>query len=256
MNPPLLYVFGISHYCEKARWALDYLQVPYLLRVVAPGVHIAVARKLGAPRSSVPILVAGETTIQGSVGIIDWAQSVASGPQTLTPQVDQATSTAIEQRLDDLLGVHVRRCYYSEALLKHPNTVKPLFTSGISTGQKLLLNVTWPMLRKVMARTMDLGEAQGHESARLVEAELDWLDELLGDGRPYLAAAASDGQFSRLDVTAASLLAPIALPPEHPTYGNMVLPPGISQLVENWQDRPIIRWVRDMYARHRNTSET
>jgi len=27
---PRLYIFPISHYCEKARWALDYLNVDYL----------------------------------------------------------------------------------------------------------------------------------------------------------------------------------------------------------------------------------
>lgn len=29
MKKPTLYVFAISHYCEKARWALDFFEVDY-----------------------------------------------------------------------------------------------------------------------------------------------------------------------------------------------------------------------------------
>ncbi|MFT6045245.1 MAG: glutathione S-transferase [Arenicella sp.] len=34
-----LYVFAIFHYCEKARWALDYLQVDYQLLYLSPISH-------------------------------------------------------------------------------------------------------------------------------------------------------------------------------------------------------------------------
>ena len=66
MSQPVLYVFAISHYCEKARWALDYLDVAYKIRYLAPGFHREVAKKFGARRSSLPILEAGEQVLQGS----------------------------------------------------------------------------------------------------------------------------------------------------------------------------------------------
>jgi len=68
---PVLYVFAISHYCEKARWTLDYLGIDYELRHVAPGEHGQIAKKLGAPRTSVPYLSTGDEVIQGSADIID-----------------------------------------------------------------------------------------------------------------------------------------------------------------------------------------
>ena len=65
MKKPVLYLFGISHYCEKARWALEYLDVDFDISHVAPGLHIALAKKLGAPGSSLPILVADGQLVQG-----------------------------------------------------------------------------------------------------------------------------------------------------------------------------------------------
>ena len=68
MSKPVLYVFAISHYCEKARWALEYLGVEYEIRYLAPGIHIKVARKLGAAGTSLPMLPVAGRGLQGSAG--------------------------------------------------------------------------------------------------------------------------------------------------------------------------------------------
>ena len=65
-----------------------------------------------------------------------------------------------------------------------------------------------------MIRGLDLGTEQGQDSRQIIDAELDWLDEMLADGRDYLVG----DRFSRADLTAASLVSTLALPPEHPTY--------------------------------------
>src|SRR4029453_5771790 len=57
---PTLWHITISHYSEKARWALDYKAIPYRLRAPLPGAHIPVALWLGAGRQSpVPVLDLG-----------------------------------------------------------------------------------------------------------------------------------------------------------------------------------------------------
>ena len=98
-----------------------------------------------------------------------------------------------------------------------------------------------------MIARMDLGAEQGNESKSLVETELDWLDGLLADNREYLVGT----QFSRVDITAASLLARMVGPPEHPAQDNFILPPRARQDADRWKQRPIIQWVEKMYARHR-----
>jgi len=41
-----LYTFNISHFSEKARWALDYEGIAYEERVLLPGPHQLVTRRI------------------------------------------------------------------------------------------------------------------------------------------------------------------------------------------------------------------
>lgn len=248
MTAPTLYVFSISHYCEKARWALDYRGIDYELRHLAPGEHIEVAKRLRVPRSSVPYLVNGDRVVQGSTDIVNWAESLpAANGSRLTPDVDIESAVDIETRADDVIGVHVRRFYYSEALVEHPGTVRPMLTNGVSIVKKLLVRMAWGKIRTAMIKRMDLGQIQGRESAEIVDHELARLDSLLADGRQYLVG----DRFSRADLSVASLLSPLLLPVEHPTYSGLVLPPRLSATVAEWQQRPSLLWARDLYAKHR-----
>lgn len=243
---PVLYVFAISHYCEKARWALDYLGIDYELRYVAPGEHAKIAGELGAPHTHVPYLALDGQVVQGSADIINWAEKNTSREdRCLTPGVEVCQK--IEKRADEIAGVHIRRYYYSEALVEYPETVRPIFTRDLPLLKKLLIRAAWGKIRGVMIRRMDLGEKQGEESRDITEGELDWIDGLLADNREYLAGES----FSRADMAVASLLAPLALPPEHPTYHNIKHPPRLAQDVAGWQQRPFYSWVRKVYAMHR-----
>ncbi len=248
MTRPILYVFAISHYCEKARWALDSLAVDYELRHLAPGLHGLIAKRLGAPGSSLPLLVADGRVVHGSGAILEWADAATTNDSMrLCPDAMREECRLLEQRLDDVAGVHARRYYYSEALVEHPQTVRPMFTRDLSFGQGLLLRAAWGRVRALMIRAMDLGFEQGQQSKQILEQELDWFDGLLSDGRRFLVG----DRFSRADLTAASLLAPIALPPEHPTYGRLELPPRARADLARWSDRPTTGWVREIYRTHR-----
>lgn len=248
MSTPILYVFAISHYCEKVRWALDYLGIDYALRHVAPGEHAQIARKLGASRSSVPYLQADGKVLQGSANILDWAEDAAAdGDERLTPDAARDECGRIEKRIDEIAGVHIRRYYYSEALVEYPETVRPIFTRDLSLPKKLLIRLAWGKIRGLMIARMDLGENQGQESRAILEAELDWIDGLLADGRQYLVG----DRFSRADIAVASLLSPLALPPEHPVYRNISHPPGLAKDIAGWAHRPALNWVCRMYTQHR-----
>jgi glutathione S-transferase len=248
VTKPVLYIFAISHYCEKARWALDYLEVDYELRHLPPGVHISIVRKLGATQTALPILAADGEVIEGSSSIIDWADAhTASGGKRLTPIEDCDTCRKIEKRLDDVFGVQLRRYYYSEALLMQPQAVRPIFSQGLSLPHRVLLRFIWREICERMIAGMDLGIPQGLESRQVVVAELDWLDALLADGRRFLVG----DRFSRADLTAASLLAPLARPDEHPSYRHLQIPPGVAADLVSWEERPSVSWVRDIYRRFR-----
>ncbi len=248
MSKPVLYVFAISHYCEKARWTLDHLVIAYELRCVAPGIHRKVAKKLGVPGTSLPILDTDELSLQGSAEIVDWAEAtVGTSSKSLTPDGAREECLEIEKRLNDVIGIHVRRYYYSEALVDHPKTVRPIFTKDLPLLHKLLVTWQWPMIRKVMIERLNLGAEQREESKRIIEAELNWIDSLLSDGRRYLVGS----RFSRADIAAASLLGPLAAPKEHPTYGDLGLPPQLTADMENWDRHSSISWIREIYHEYR-----
>lgn len=153
----------------------------------------------------------------------------------------------MESRLDDKVGVHVRRMFYSEALVEYPHTVKPVFADGMTGLKRAFLNMTWPLVRRIMIKGMDLGYEQGLESQQVLDHQINWLAELLADGRKYLVGDA----FSRVDMTAASLLARVAMAAEHPAGDHFVQPPRMQAKVREWQQGPTLNWVAQIYKQHR-----
>lgn len=247
MSKPVLHIFAISHYCEKARWALDYLAIDYHLKHLMPGPHAKAVRSLGAARSALPVLVHDKRCVQGSANIIDWAEQEVGLP-TLTPPSLETDCRSIENRVDEVLGVHVRRQFYSEALPEYPETVRPIFSKDLGIAEKLMLRLAWTQVCSKMIQWMDLGPEQREESKALVAQELDWLDSLVTGNSLFLAG----DQLSRADLAVASLLAPIAMPAEHPTYSQLEPPPRFRTAMEQWSDRPIVDWTRSTYRQFRH----
>lgn len=244
---PTLYMFAISHFCEKARWALDYCGIDYRIAHLAPGAHGRWAKKQGLNKTSVPILHTGDDYIQGSTAIISWADEHSTNGNNLTPATHREDALAIESRCDEIIGVHVRRMFYSEALVEYPETVKPIFLKDLPALQRMTTSMIWPMIRKMMMQRMDLGAAQGKESQRILEGELDWLDSLYADGRRFLCGDA----FTRADLTVSSLLARTAGVPEHPAAQFMSLPPRTNEIAKVWQERQTLARIRDNYREFR-----
>jgi glutathione S-transferase len=247
MATPVLYIFAISHYCEKARWALDYLDIDYRLQHLSPVSYSKFVRGLGVADTTLPVLVTDSLVLQGSGLIIDWAMKQdKSGTRSLGTDLDNS-GREIEQRLNDVFGVHVRRYYYAEAMFHQPQAVRQIFARGLRWQQKIVLRLAWSKICSYMIRGLDLGVEQGLESRQIVAAELDWLDGLFAGDRPFLCG----DQFSRTDLVAASLLSPLVLPAEHPAYHDLQMPPGVASDLADWRDRPSLRWVRDIYRQYR-----
>ena len=63
-----LIAFAISHYCEKARWALERLSIPFIEERHMPGFHWLYTRPIGG--KSVPVLVTEADTLTDSTDIL------------------------------------------------------------------------------------------------------------------------------------------------------------------------------------------
>lgn len=246
-----LITFGLSHYCEKARWVLDWHGVAFDEVGWPPGLHIALARRLGAASSALPILVTDGALIQDSDRIIDWVEQRAANPQsTLAPGGDADGAAELIRRANGVLGIHVRRLFYSELLPHQPHLVRPWLLMNTTPYHRLIGRVIWPAVRKRMIQAMDTPPEAAPDSRARIERELDWLDELLSDGRRFLVG----DRFSRVDLTVAALLAPFARPAEAMVHSAMPLPAALQRDVDGWRERPAMTWVRDMYAHYRQRS--
>jgi len=243
---PRLVTFGISHYCEKARWALDWHGIDYEEISWAPGVHQILAKRCGAESSILPILLHGNGVTQGSDNIIDWAdQNARERDRVLT----HSGASVIERRADDVIGIHVRRLGFARTLPRFAHLVKPAFFSNTAVPNRLAGNMMWPITVRVIMKTYDITPSAASDSRDRLNGELDWLESLLSDGRPYLTG----DRLSRADIAVASSLAHIARPADHGRFYPIPLSDTLRADYALWQDRPAIRWVRELYRDNRHT---
>ena len=229
---PRLIVLPPSHYCERARWALDHAGVAYAEERWAVGLHAPLAKRLKAG-TGLPILDTGAEIIQGSDRILDW---------TGLPGAD----AAVEQRLEERIAPLVRQYIYSATLDDPRSGVQAVLFDGVPAWQAALGRLAWPVTRWLMIRSMNARAALTPALERDLAAELDWFDGVLG-GRRYLAG----DRFGRADITATSLLAPLARPKACPIYRRVALPPAVEGALTRWSARPSLRWVERTYAEHR-----
>ena len=239
-----LYQFVISHFCEKARWALDHKQLSYRPINLIPGPHMRTIKKM-AQLSSVPVLKTESDVVQGSSAIIDYLESRFQA-RPLTPAEPEAKREAaeLERVLDSELGEPLRAILY-EILLAHRGTVIPLWSQDGPIYGALLLQLIYPLVRrKVTAAYIQSGNRQ--ERMDRFARILDRTDAIYAK-QPFLVGEV----FSRADLTLASLLAPLCQPPEHLLRWSSDLPPEVASFQSQHRDRPSYRRTLALYQTHR-----
>lgn len=235
-----LYQFECSHFCEKARWALDWKQVDWRPKNLVPGLHAGTARRLGG-KTSVPILVADGHAVQGSGEIITWLDE-RHPERRLTPGTTADAHAALEWErwLDAEIGVLLRLWFYHHALAD-----RRLATGFILRGAPwyghLLYALAFPRVEKVMRKAMGIDARSAKEAEQRVAAALDRLGDKLA-GREYLVGKT----FSRADLTAAALLSPLVNADE------AQLPPAVAEFRAARAGQPVFAWVRRRYERERD----
>ncbi|MBL4661120.1 MAG: glutathione S-transferase [Alcanivoracaceae bacterium] len=238
-----LYQFPISHYCEKVRWALDHKEIKHEVVNLLPGLHIKQTTKL-AKHSSVPVIVDGDQVIQNSDKIITYLDK--NHPQNnLTPTDGETKKQALEWEhyVDTQLGVHVR-CVCYHILLDHPKIVIPFFTHNGSWYGKMLLRFGFKKLQSKMRYFMKINEETAQESYKKMEQAIDKIYQHL-QSNSYLAGE----EFSRADLAAAALLAPLCQPAGYGLNWPKTTPKRLQDIADEFKDK--LAWVHDIYKKHR-----
>jgi glutathione S-transferase len=247
---PTLWHLKVSNYNEKARWALDYKQVPHVRRAAIPGRHTAIAEELGAGRT-LPVLVLDGEAIGDSTKIIEALEQRYPDPPLYPPDpAERQRALELEDFFDEEVGPYARRAAFHE-MRKDPRWDELVQELAPRNPLSRFTRASALYARAFTAIRYRAAADEKAEAAKAkVTAGFDRLEREL-EGREYLVG---DG-FTVADLTAASLLYPAVLPLEGPFR--------IEPVPEEWQryretvaDRPGFKWVEEIFSRHRAPSRS
>ena len=246
---PVLWHISVSHYNEKARWALDYKRIPHRRRGLPGGAHMVAALLLTRGETATfPILVLDGTAVGDSTAIIGELERRWPDPP-LYPEdpAERRRALDLEDYFDEELGPAIRLVGWHE-MTRDPERLAELAAGFLPPRVRDDPRAAAAAARYAAAFTgVRYGVKSDEAAERSRQKVVDALDRLEAelDGREYLVG----DRFSVADLTAASLFYPLALPPDGPPLGE---PP---EAFERWRvplaERPGGQWVAEIYRRHR-----
>jgi glutathione S-transferase len=242
----VLWHIELSHYNEKARWALDYKGVPYERRAPLPGLHgvRALIETRGGQRR-LPVLRLDGRTVGDSTAIIAALEEHTPEPPLYPADpAERERALALEDFFDEHLGPETRRFGWHH-LLPDTDAVSTALFRGTSPGRERALKAIAPVARVATRRDYAIDPDSDAAPRAAMLAAMDRLEsELRPSG--YLAGDA----FSVADLTAAALFTPIVQPPGRPFLPERV-PAPVEEFGRELTARPGGQWILETYARHR-----
>jgi glutathione S-transferase len=248
---PVLVTIPISHYCEKARWALDRAEVAYEERRHLPALHRFAVRRAGGGMTA-PVLVCDEVGVLGeSRAIVEYADARAASPADRMIPADPAVAAEAHALADDYdarLGPATRLWVYHE-MFDHPELVREAMTAGVPGWQRTAFRYGHRGLAFAIAQVLGVDDVRAVEAERTFRAIFTDVSDRLADGRPYLAGDV----FSIADLTFAALSAPLIAPPQYGVRLPPVdqLPPGMVDVVEEHRETRAGRHALAMFRDER-----
>jgi glutathione S-transferase len=248
---PTLVTIPFSHFCEKARWALDHARVAYREEGHVPGLHRRAVKRASGKAGSVPVLMLdGDGVLEDSQRIVRWADARATSDRKLLPTGgrERDDALAFERHLDVDFAPHVRRLAYFHLLADRP---RALARMRLSTPplEHAVARVGFPLLRLIMRRAMRIDAEGASRSRDKVRSVFEEVGRRLADGRPYLTG---DG-FGLGDLSFAAFASPLLQPPEHP-LGRAAkgdLPRPLGEEAQALGETPAGAFALRMYREHR-----
>jgi glutathione S-transferase len=252
-STPLLWHISVSHFSEKARWALDHKRIPHRRRAVSiPGLHIAASTWLTRGASQTfPVLEIDGQRLGDSTEIIA-ALEQRSPERPLYPGDPELRRRALELEdfFDEELGPHIRLLAFHE-LGKDPERFEALIARTTPGPVARLGSGAVTYARTYTSLRFGVRDEAAAEVARgKIIAALDRLEAELGSDE-YLVG----DSFGVADLTAAALFYPLVLPEEGPVPGDEPAPAGLESFRAPLRERPGYQWVEEIFRRHRHASD-
>ena len=244
--PPLrLITIAPSHYCEKARWALDHAGLPFTEEAHIPLVHaFHTMRSTRRQSRTVPILVTPDELLTESTDIVRFADRHVDAARRLYPDDQRPAVDELVASFDRTIGPLTRRLAYCH-VLDHPQLFVSLMAAGVSPAERSVLRVAHPLQRRLLRRLFRISDRVRRELPGRLDEALAPAAQLLADGRPYLTG----DRFTAADLTLVALLQPVLLLRE-PDLAR--LPADIAGLVARYRATPVGAWAARVWGEHRH----
>jgi glutathione S-transferase len=248
MALPVLWHLKVSHYNEKARWALDHKRIPHVRRAVMPGSHQRVAKRLTG-NLTFPVLELDGRAIGDSTRIIEaLEQRYPAAPLYPTDPLEWQRALELEEFFDEELGPYTRLLVLHR-LLPDPELLLTTFTPDLQGGRRVVARATYPLIRRRLVadfgideRSVELAEGKCRAACERFRAELGPSGYLVGD------------RFTVADLTLAALVAPLVAPEQFPYPQPQRGHPRLADVRELLEEQGAGEWTREVYARHRGES--
>jgi glutathione S-transferase len=247
LTPAILITIPLSHYCEKARWALDRVALPYREEPHAPLLHrLATKRNDGG---TVPVLVHDGGRFTDSTAILRHVDAVCGGDllypgdAALRREVD-----TLEELFDTELGPHTRRWTYAH-LLPQAKLLRSVWSRGVPRFEASMVPVITPLARRLVRTGYKITPDSVQRSLERVRGVFRQVDERLRDGPRFLAGE----RFTAADLTFAALAAPVLFPVECRAVQPALeaVPAAMREEVLRLRDTAAGRFALRMFAQER-----
>ena len=207
-----LITIPLSHYCERARWALDRAGLAYREEQHLQCFHWPYVLWHGG-RRTVPLLLAERATLRDSADIVRYADARCADEQRkVYPRAERERREveSLERDFAENLGVATRLLLYFHFFNWGFNAL-PINDGDAPTWEQLALRALYYPMRTMMGRYVGIDAESLQQSRDTIERALDDVAARLDDGRPYLCG----DRFSAADMTFASMLAILVLPEQY-----------------------------------------
>ena len=244
-----LLTIPISHFCEKARWALERAGLPYREERHVQGVNRIVSWRAGG-HGTLPVLFCEAGRLVESEAILRYADvHVAPGRRLFADE--HPGVTAFCRELDAGLGPDGRRLIYAHMLPRKALMLR-YNDAGVPAWEDRMMRWLFPVVSRWGAHELGVRPDTLERERPRVQAVLDSVAERLADGRPYLFGE----RFTAADLTFAALAAALVLPPE---YGTLLpqpdeLPEPIARDVLAFRAHPAGAFALRMFATERRAA--
>jgi glutathione S-transferase len=206
-----LVTIPISHFCEKARWALERAGLDYREERHVQAIHRIASRRAGGG-GTVPVLVADEGVFGESEEILRYADARLEESERLFPADPELGDevVSLSRRLDAGLGPDGRRLIYAH-MLPNKRLMLPANNQGVPRWEDRAFRLLWPLARRWGRRELRISPTTFRDDEPRVLRAFDEVAERLADGRPYLCGE----RFTAADLTFACLAAAVTVPLEY-----------------------------------------